>query len=151
MVGMKGSLVANLVMRIDEELTPSGSAPAGISSVKDLSADFIIAAGDSGGVVFVDVVGGSVCVVFSLVVTEGVEFCEAMLVWVVVMEVLPLVSVVVIFAVLILVLVVNCVVLVFTGVVFDVSCLVLVIEELPGDTLQDRNAKRRMTSKGTIK
>ena len=109
MVGMKGSLFASLVTRIDEGLTPSGSAPAGISSVNDLSADFIVAASDGVGMVGVGVVGGSVSVVFVLVIVEVVEFCDAMLGGVVVIEVLLLVCVVLVFAVIVLV--VNCVVL----------------------------------------
>jgi hypothetical protein len=141
---MKGSLFAILVTRIDDGLTPSGSAPAGILRVNDLSADFIITASDGGGVVGVDV-GGSVIVVFVLVVAEVVEFCDVMPGGVVVMAVLLVVCVVGIFVVLVLV--VNCGVLVFTGVVLVVTGSVLAMEEVLGEALQDGNNNSRTTNR----
>ena len=143
-------------MRIDDGLTPSGSAPAGIFSVNDLSTDFTVSGGDGAGT------GGVVLVTFDVVVVEFVDVVLSGVVVTVGMVVLllvfgsPLFTGVVedVAGVVVLVLVLK--LLVFIGEVFIYTCCVFVIlsvvfavEEMLSMELQDENSNRRETRRET--
>lgn len=144
MVGMKGSLLASLVMRIDVELTLSGSAPAGIVSTNVLSADFTMIEGGGAGVVFAEVTG-PVSVALVLFIAGAVELCDNMLGGVVVLVILPLICVVVMFDVFTTV--VNGAELVIFVVVLVVVCILLVKEEVLVEGLQDGNNAITITNR----